>query len=148
MLVGKLSALLNPATYIIVNVGDNCNCLVWWKAGVCWKYFTGRSDCACQLYVSDSSSAYCIAKFLIVSFTKGPASASRINEVFEQRQDIVDGEYDREESNKSNMVIFDEVSMSYSRCTRSDIKYQFRCKRGETVGVSEEPDRGNRRWSI
>ena len=40
--------------------GNNCNCLVWWKAGVCWKYFTGRSDCACQLYVSDSSSAYCI----------------------------------------------------------------------------------------
>ena len=45
---------------------------------------------------------------LIVSFTKALASASRINEVFELTSDIVDGEYDREESNKENMVIFDE----------------------------------------
>ena len=72
---------------------------------------------------------------LIVSFTKALASASRINEVFELTSDIVDGEYDREESNKENMVIFDEVSMSYSGAEEAISNISFVVKRGETVGV-------------
>lgn len=71
---------------------------------------------------------------LIVSFTKALASASRINEVFELTSDIVDGEYDREESNKENMVIFDEVGMSYSGAEEAISNISFVAK-GERQSV-------------
>ena len=45
-------------------------------------------------------------------------------------------------------MIFDEVSMSYSGAEEAISNISFVVKRGETVGVTEEPDPGNRRWSI
>ena len=63
--------------------------------------------------------------FLYLSLIHIFASASRINEVFELTSDIVDGEYDREESNKENMVIFDEVGMSYSDVYKRQGKHRL-----------------------
>ena len=147
MLVGKLSALLNPATYIIVNVATIA--IVWFGGKQVYVGNISQGEVIALVnYMSQILLALIALANLIVSFTKALASASRINEVFELTSDIVDGEYDREESNKENMVIFDEVSMSYSGAEEAISNISFVVKRGETVGVIGGTDPGNRRWSI
>ena len=134
MLVGKLSALLNPATYIIVNVATIA--IVWFGGKQVYIGNISQGEVIALVnYMSQILLALIALANLIVSFTKALASASRINEVFELTSDIVDGEYDREESNKENMVIFDEVSMSYSGAEEAISNISFVVKRGETVGV-------------
>ena len=134
MLVGKLSALLNPATYIIVNVATIA--IVWFGGKQVYVGNISQGEVIALVnYMSQILLALIALANLIVSFTKALASASRINEVFELTSDIVDGEYDREESNKENMVIFDEVSMSYSGAEEAISNISFVVKRGETVGV-------------
>lgn len=104
MLVGKLSALLNPATYIIVNVATIA--IVWFGGKQVYVGNISQGEVIALVnYMSQILLALIALANLIVSFTKALASASRINEVFELTSDIVDGEYDREESNKENMVI-------------------------------------------
>lgn len=134
MLVGKLSALLNPATYIIVNVATIA--IVWFGGKQVYVGNISQGEVIALVnYMSQILLALIALANLIVSFTKALASAARINEVFELTSDIVDGEYDREESNKENMVIFDEVSMSYSGAEEAISNISFIVKRGETVGV-------------
>ena len=134
MLVGKLSALLNPATYIIVNVATIA--IVWFGGKQVYVGNISQGEVIALVnYMSQILLALIALANLIVSFTKALASASRINEVFELTSDIVDGEYDREESNKENMVIFDEVGMSYSGAEEAISNISFVVKRGETVGV-------------
>lgn len=134
MLVGKLSALLNPATYIIVNVATIA--IVWFGGKQVYIGNISQGEVIALVnYMSQILLALIALANLIVSFTKVLASASRINEVFELTSDIVDGEYDREESNKENMVIFDEVGMSYSGAEEAISNISFVAKRGETVGV-------------
>lgn len=134
MLVGKLSALLNPATYIIVNVATIA--IVWFGGKQVYVGNISQGEVIALVnYMSQILLALIALANLIVSFTKALASAARINEVFELTLDIVDGEYDREESNKENMVIFDEVSMSYSGAEEAISNISFAVKRGETVGV-------------
>lgn len=134
MLVGKLSALLNPATYIIVNVATIA--IVWFGGKQVYIGNISQGEVIALVnYMSQILLALIALANLIVSFTKALASASRINEVFELTSDIVDGEYDREESNKENMVIFDEVGMSYSGAEEAISNISFVAKRGETVGV-------------
>lgn len=134
MLVGKLSALLNPATYIIVNVATIA--IVWFGGKQVYVGNISQGEVIALVnYMSQILLALIALANLIVSFTKALASAARINEVFELTSDIVDGEYDREESNKENMVIFDEVSMSYSGAEEAISNISFAVKRGETVGV-------------
>ena len=134
MLVGKLVALLNPATYIIVNVATIA--IVWFGGKQVYVGNISQGEVIALVnYMSQILLALIALANLIVSFTKALASAARINEVFELTSDIVDGEYDREESNKENMVIFDEVSMSYSGAEEAISNISFAVKRGETVGV-------------
>ena len=125
MLVGKLSALLNPATYIIVNVATIA--IVWFGGKQVYVGNISQGEVIALVnYMSQILLALIALANLIVSFTKALASASRINEVFELTSDIVD---------KENMVIFDEVSMSYSGAEEAISNISFVVKRGETVGV-------------
>ena len=134
MLVGKLSALLNPATYIIVNVATIA--IVWFGGKQVYVGNISQGEVIALVnYMSQILLALIALANLIVSFTKALASASRINEVFELTSDIVDGEYDREESNKENMVIFDEVSMSYSGAEEAISNISFVVKRGDRKSV-------------
>lgn len=90
LLVGKISALLNPVTYILVNAGIIA--VVWYggievDAGV----LTQGEVIALVNYMSQILIALVALANLIITFTKALASAGRINEIFALKPGITDG---------------------------------------------------------
>ena len=89
MLVGKISALLNPATYIIVNVATIA--IVWFggRGDLC-RGVTQGEVIALVNYMTQILTALVALSNLIVSFTKALACANRVNEVFDLEPSIQD----------------------------------------------------------
>lgn len=134
MLVGRISALLNPVTYVIVNVATVA--IVW--VGGKQVYIGSISQgevIALVNYMSQILLALVALANLIVSFTKALASAGRINEVFDLTASITDGGADAKGSRQSEAVAFEQVSMSYAGGEEAISNISFSVKRGETVGV-------------
>lgn len=80
--VGKLSALLNPLTYAIMNLAILA--IVWFGGD---RVGSGRMTqgevIAFVNYMSQTLLAMIVVANLVVTFTKASASAARVNEVFE-----------------------------------------------------------------
>ena len=92
-LTGRISALLNPMTYIIVNAGIIA--VVWYGGGQVYEgLLTPGEVIALVNYMSQILLALVALANLIVSFTKAVASAARLNEVFALRSELVDGEWE------------------------------------------------------
>ena len=90
MHVGKISASLNPLTYIIVNAGIIA---VIWFGGIQVNVgdMTQGEVIALVNYMTQTLLALVALANLIITFTKALASAGRINEVFAMKPGIVDG---------------------------------------------------------
>lgn len=90
LLVGKISALLNPVTYVLVNAGMIA---VVWLGGmeVNTGSMTQGEVIAMVNYMSQILLALIALANLIITFTKALASAERVNEVFALKPDITDG---------------------------------------------------------
>lgn len=90
LFVGKISALLNPLTYVLVNLGIIA--IVWFGGKeVDAGRITQGEVIALVNYMSQTLLALVALANLIVSFTKAVASAGRINEVFALKPGIMDG---------------------------------------------------------
>ena len=90
--VGKLSAILNPATFIILNVAIIA--IIWFGGfRVDNGSLTQGQIIAFVNYMTQISLALVVVANLVVVFTKGSASAARINEIFETEASVVDGNY-------------------------------------------------------
>lgn len=132
--VGKISALLNPITYLIVNGATIC--IVWFggKEVYCGNLSQGEIV-ALVNYMSQILLALVALANLIITFTKALASAERIHEVFALKSSIQNGI--AEECNSSEMKIeLDKVSMMYhgdKEEVLTDIT--FSVKQGETIGI-------------
>lgn len=136
MLVGKLSALMNPVTYIIVNAATIA--IVWFGGRQVYRgNITQGEVIALVNYMSQILIALVALANFIVTLTKGLASAGRINEVFALRTSLEDGDKSPSEGKIQDDVIvaFDKVSFAYQggEAAISDISFEVR--RGETVGV-------------
>lgn len=131
---GHISALLNPLTYIVINLG------------IIFLIYTG----ALRVDAGDLSQGQVIALYnymsqilveliklanLIVSITKALASASRISSVF----DIVPTQSfgDATEGKKSEYAVeFNGVSLRYSGAGDNSLEdISFKVRHGETVGI-------------
>ncbi|WP_195421077.1 ABC transporter ATP-binding protein [Faecalicatena contorta] len=89
-LVGKISALLNPLTYVLVNLGIIA--VVWYGGGAVQAgRITQGEVIALVNYMTQILLALVALANLIISFTKAMASAGRINEVFDLKPGITDG---------------------------------------------------------
>lgn len=88
--VGKISALMNPLTYVLVNLGIVA--VVWYggKAVDVGRIKQGEVI-ALVNYMSQTLLALVALANLIVTFTKAVASAARINEIFDLKPGITDG---------------------------------------------------------
>lgn len=132
--VGKISALLNPITYLLVNGATIC--IVWFggKEVYCGNLSQGEIV-ALVNYMSQILLALVALANLIITFTKALASAERIQEVFALKSSIQNGI--AEECNSSEMKIeLDKVSMMYhgdKEEVLTDIT--FSVKQGETIGI-------------
>ncbi len=91
LLTGKISALLNPATYIIVNMGILA--VVWYGGQEVYAGNLSQGEVIALVnYMSQILLALVALANLIVTFTKALASAQRINEIFALQPGITDGE--------------------------------------------------------
>jgi ABC-type multidrug transport system fused ATPase/permease subunit len=136
MLVGRISALMNPITYVIIN--GSIIALIWIGA-VHVNVGTLRQGEVVALinYMSQILVELVKLASLIVTVNKAIACGNRIQEVFERKplliqpeKPIVPGE--REET----VVSFQNVELVYPGASAPSLSgIDFTVKRGETIGV-------------
>ena len=87
--VGKLSSILNPVTFLVMNLGV---CAILWVGGIQVNVgeLTQGQVMAFVNYMTQTLTSIVYAANLVVVFTKASASASRINEVLNCVPSIAD----------------------------------------------------------
>lgn len=88
--VGKLSSILNPVTFLVMNLGV---CAILWVGGIQVDVgeLTQGQVMAFVNYMTQTLTSIVYVANLVVVFTKSSASASRINEVLNCVPSITDG---------------------------------------------------------
>lgn len=130
--VGRISALLNPVTYIIINVA------------IIVLVYTG----AVRVNIGDLTQGQVVALYnymsqilveliklanLIVTVTKAFASADRINNVLEQKNTL---EHNDNNAKSNCFVEFDNVSLTYKNAGESSLNdISLKANRGDIIGI-------------
>nr|WP_276312749.1 ABC transporter ATP-binding protein [Mediterraneibacter sp. NSJ-151] len=139
MHVGKISASLNPLTYIIVNAGIIA---VIWFGGIQVNVgdMTQGEVIALVNYMTQTLLALVALANLIITFTKAMASAGRINEVFAMKPGIVDGNEKesavQQTGEPKTAVSMEDVTFYYQKSKEPALEHiSFTAKKGETIGI-------------
>lgn len=136
MYVGRISALMNPVTYIIINGGIVA--LIYTGA---WRVeggvITQGAVVALVNYMSQILVEVVKVANLIISCTKALASANRIESVFAMQPSVVDkSEVIMAEKDSEYIVEFNHVHLRYHDAGEDALTdINFKVKRGETVGI-------------
>lgn len=136
VMVGKISALLNPATYVIVNLAILA--IVWFGGKTVYAgNLTQGEVIALVNYMSQILLALVALANLIVILTKASASAVRINEIFDTEPQLTDENgKDINGSKGENAVEFRNVAFRYSKDAENAVNgLSFTVKKNETVGI-------------
>ncbi len=133
--VGKISALLNPLTFSIMNLGVIA---IIWFGGIRVDAgdLTQGQMIAFVNYMNQILLALMVVANLVVLFTKAAASAVRVNEVLETEPSVTEPAGAVHGLASAPRVSFDHVSFAYSLdadCALKDLTFQI--EPGETVGV-------------
>ncbi|MDE7431149.1 MAG: ABC transporter ATP-binding protein/permease [Lachnospiraceae bacterium] len=136
MYVGRISALMNPVTYIIINGGIVA--LIYTGAlRVDIGVITQGAVVALVNYMSQILVEVVKVANLIISVTKALASANRIESIFQVEPSVVDKtELFMPDADSEYAVEFNHVSLRYNDAgadALSDI--DFKVRRGETIGI-------------
>ena len=132
--VGKISSLMNPLTYVIINLA------------ILWLIYTGAVEVkagnltqgqvvALYNYMSQILVELIKLANLIITITKAVASGARVNSVFDitsslSRGDVTEGE------NSDIAVEFSDVSLKYATSSETSLSgITFKARRGSTVGI-------------
>jgi ATP-binding cassette subfamily B multidrug efflux pump len=135
--VGKLSALLNPATFAILNTAIIA--IIWFGSKrVDMGILAQGQMIAFVNYMTQISLALVVVANLVVIFTKASASAARINEIFETAPSFTEGEgvafslrnHDAPKISLKNVFFSYDGSKEYSL---SDISFDIYT--GQTIGI-------------
>jgi ATP-binding cassette subfamily B protein len=136
--VGKISALMNPLTNLIMNFSVIA---ILWFGGMrvnVGDMIQGQII-AYISYTTLVLSALIVVANLVVIFTKAIASAARVNEIFETKVTIIDNVNPRviTRINVDTPIIkFKNVSFMYDGSKEYAIKdISFEIKKGQTVGI-------------
>lgn len=132
--VGRLSALLNPLTYVILNLAIAA--IVWFGGiRVNIGQLTQGEVIAFVNYMTQISLALVVVANLVVLFTKAAASSARINEVLEIEPSIKNGT-EQNGAGSENAVEFSHVYFSYNNSGEYALEdIDFTAKKGQTIGV-------------
>lgn len=133
---GKISALLNPVTYIIMNLAIVA---ILWFGGkeVSEGALTQGEVVALVNYMSQILLALVALANLIVAVTKAVASAARLNEVFDTAPSLTEENAVRQQARKgAPRVEFRDVSFCYAGSKEPALSHiSFTAMPGETVGI-------------
>lgn len=132
--VGKISALMNPVTYVIINIAIVI--LIWQSAfRVNSGALTQGQLVALYNYMSQILVELIKLANLIINITKSAACADRIEAVFE----IQSGENKKpsvETADSSYSVEFKNVSLRYRNSSEDSLSdISFKAKPGQVVGI-------------
>ncbi|MBR1777375.1 MAG: ABC transporter ATP-binding protein [Alphaproteobacteria bacterium] len=135
VLAGKIAALLNPVTYVVVNAAIIA--LIW---GGGFQVDTGSLSqgevIALVNYMSQILLALVALANLIIAFTKASASAVRINEVFELLPSLTEKEQQIVLRSDQPRLSFENVSFAYQKSEADALtNISFNVPAGATVGV-------------
>lgn len=135
--VGRLSALMNPVTYVIINAAT-----IWliWQGAVQVDSGTLTQGSVVALYNYMAQILVELIKMasLIISITKAVACAQRVEKVLdtEPSMEAPSGSSSAAPNNAAPMVSFHDVSMTYPGAGAPSLSHvSFSAWPGETIGI-------------
>ncbi|MGN1403947.1 MAG: ABC transporter ATP-binding protein [Ruminococcus sp.] len=133
--VGRVGAILNPASFLIMNLGIVA---VLWFGGV--RVDTGHLTqgelTAFVNYMTQISLSMVRMAELLVSFNKAAASAKRVSDILAEEPDIVGGNQELTVKPDVPVIAFDHVTFAYpggGEPALHDISFTLQA--GETLGI-------------
>ena len=134
--VGKISALMNPVTYVIVNLSI---IVLIWVSGkqVNSGIITQGETVALVNYMSQILVELVKLANLIVTISKALASANRISSVFEEESSLADQASETvSQKEGAAKVEFSQVDFLYKGAKETAlIRISFSVKKGDTIGI-------------
>ena len=133
---GRISALMNPATYIVVYAAIIA---IIWTGGI--NVYNGAITqgevIALLSYMNQILLALLAVALLVTSITKAQASAIRINEIFDVKPTVTDqGNTPVKTGNTDTAVRFRNVTFAYEGSDEPALTdISFSVKKGETIGI-------------
>ncbi len=134
--VGKISALMNPLTYAIINLGIIV--LIQTGAGQVQNGIITQGELVALVnYMSQILVELVKLANLIITISKALACANRINSVFELKPGIVETIHEKVSGNdRAPMVEFDRVHFAYEGAKEGALNgISFQSMKGETIGI-------------
>lgn len=133
--VSKLSALLNPATYVITY--SAIILILWFGGGQVNKGALMSGDViALTSYMTQILLAMIVLANLVVLLSKGIASAGRINQIFEIKSTVKEKSQDRVTPVKSAPTVeFDKVSFTYGDGDNELDNISFTIEKNSVTGI-------------
>ena len=138
LLVGRISALMNPVTLIIVNVATLV--ILWIGAGEVFEGIITQGEVVALVnYMSQILVELVKLANLIILITKAVACGNRVADVLDKEpslQEMSEVMQAAEISEDASMVAFEHVSFAYAGSQEealSDIS--FEAKKGQTIGI-------------
>ena len=137
--VGKLTALLNPLTYAVMNLAVVA---ILWFGG--YRVDSGGVSqgnvIALVNYMTQTLLALIVVANLVVTFTKAADSASRVNEILDTQPAVSEQTTQKIEvktDGKTPKILFDHVSFAYDMQAHQSALYDLSAAiyEGETVGI-------------
>lgn len=134
--VGKISALLNPLTYMIINLGIIA---ILWSGGkqVDLGYLTQGQIIALINYMSQILVELVKLANLLIILSRAFASLDRVDQIFALEPSMKEtGKTDIEEKKDTPILEFKDTSFVYHSARKETIHpFDFAVKEGETIGV-------------
>lgn len=133
--VGRISVLLNPLTYVVLNIAIIA--IIWFGGKRVYNgNLTQGEIIALVNYMTQILLALIVVANLVVIYMKSYASAGRVIEVFETKSSINDGEINAVAENKDTIVEFKKVNFTYPGSSELVLEnIDFTIKKGETIGI-------------
>ncbi len=136
IIAGRISALMNPLTYVIVNIAIIA--ILWQGGDLVYTGWISQGELIALVnYMNQILLALLAMTLLVTSITRMQASAVRINDVFDIKTSISDGsETEIETDRNAPAVEFRSCVFSYHADDDPELEgISFSVKRGETVGL-------------
>lgn len=136
LLVGRISALMNPVTLLIVNIATVV--IIWIGAKQVYAGMLTQGEVVALVsYMSQILVELVKLANLIILITKAIACGNRVADILEKKPAIKEKNHIRVLSNPSApMVAFADVAMCYGKGTEEALSsLSFEAERGQTIGI-------------
>ncbi len=141
--VGKVSAVLNPVTYTMINLAIIA--VIWIGAKEVDDGVISQGQVVALInYMSQILVEMIKLANLIISMNKGLACANRISKVFDVKSSLVDPKIQVSDNDaaklinqtKEKQIVFDNVSFRYKDASADSLtNISFNVDKGETIGI-------------